>query len=120
MLQVFSKFGKISKLDFLFHKTGPSKGKPRGYAFVEYKDKEVGYFPAIARYPLMLYVKDALKALVNAHDKLIRGRKVVVTYANQAPPQEYASSGSGRPFRRSEVQRPTALSLLKQHGQPGK
>lgn len=47
MLQVFSKFGKISKLDFLFHKTGPSKGKPRGYAFVEYKDKEVSYIPVI-------------------------------------------------------------------------
>lgn len=41
MLQVFSKFGKVTKLDFLFHKTGPSKGKPRGYAFVEYRGKDV-------------------------------------------------------------------------------
>ena len=40
-LQVFNKFGKITKLDFLFHKGGPSKGKPRGYAFVEYKNEEV-------------------------------------------------------------------------------
>lgn len=42
LLQVFSKYGKISKLDFLFHKTGPLKGKPRGYAFVEYADENPG------------------------------------------------------------------------------
>lgn len=41
LLQLFSKHGKVSKLDFLFHKTGPAKGKPRGYAFVEYTTKEV-------------------------------------------------------------------------------
>ena len=41
LLQVFQKYGKISKMDFLFHKTGPMKGKPRGYAFVEYSDHAV-------------------------------------------------------------------------------
>lgn len=38
---MFSKFGKISKLDYLFYKTGPLKGKPRGYAFVEFSSKDV-------------------------------------------------------------------------------
>ncbi|RYZ85317.1 MAG: hypothetical protein EOP06_16495 [Proteobacteria bacterium] len=42
LIQVFSKAGKIAKLDYLFHKTGPLRGKPRGYAFVEYTNKEVG------------------------------------------------------------------------------
>ncbi|KDQ23355.1 hypothetical protein PLEOSDRAFT_1072731 [Pleurotus ostreatus PC15] len=41
LLQVFSKFGKVTKMDFLFHKTGALKGKPRGYAFVEYADKSL-------------------------------------------------------------------------------
>lgn len=41
LIHVFSKFGKIAKLDYLFHKTGPAKGKPRGYAFVEYATNEV-------------------------------------------------------------------------------
>jgi RNA recognition motif-containing protein len=41
LLQVFSKFGKIAKLDLMFHKTGVLKGKPRGYAFVEFVDKDV-------------------------------------------------------------------------------
>lgn len=40
-MQLCAKYGKISKLDYLFHKTGPQKGKPRGYAFVEYATKEV-------------------------------------------------------------------------------
>ncbi|KAI5117771.1 hypothetical protein M0805_003590 [Coniferiporia weirii] len=102
-LQVFSKFGKVAKLDFLFHKTGPSKGKPRGYAFVEFKDKG-----------------DAMKALVNAHDKLLRGRKLIVTYANQAPTYETSHTGPGRHYRHGEVQRPTTLSLIKSTSHPGK
>ncbi|KAL5288345.1 RBM18 family protein [Megaselia abdita] len=31
------KCGHIDKFDMLFHKTGPSAGQPRGYAFVTYK-----------------------------------------------------------------------------------
>ena len=45
LLQNFSKFGKISHLDFLFHKTGMLKGKPRGYAFVQYANKDVSFLP---------------------------------------------------------------------------
>ncbi|KAJ3737221.1 hypothetical protein DFJ43DRAFT_247001 [Lentinula guzmanii] len=36
ILQIFTKFGKVTKLDFLFYKTGALKGRPRGYAFLEY------------------------------------------------------------------------------------
>lgn len=49
LLQVFSKFGKVVKLDFLFHKSGPQKGKPRGYAFVEYSNGDVRPSKFIAR-----------------------------------------------------------------------
>lgn len=42
LLQVFSKYGKIAKLDFLFHKAGPMRGKPRGYAFVEFSEESPG------------------------------------------------------------------------------
>ncbi len=41
LVQVFSKYGKITKLDIMYHKTGPLRGKPRGYAFVEYSSKDV-------------------------------------------------------------------------------
>lgn len=40
---MFSKFGKITNVDFLFHKSGPQKGKPRGYAFVKYADENVSF-----------------------------------------------------------------------------
>jgi len=41
LIQVFQKYGKITKLDFMFHKAGVLKGKPRGYAFVEFSNKDV-------------------------------------------------------------------------------
>ncbi|PIL27421.1 hypothetical protein GSI_10569 [Ganoderma sinense ZZ0214-1] len=102
LLQAFSKFGKISKLDYLFHKSGPLKGKPRGYAFVEFSNKE-----------------DADKALSHANNKLLRGRKLVVTYANQAPLDSASGlPGAGMKYRRaiSDVGKPTTLSLLKSAG----
>ncbi|KDQ09307.1 hypothetical protein BOTBODRAFT_77298, partial [Botryobasidium botryosum FD-172 SS1] len=103
LLQLFSKHGKITRLDFLFHKTGPAKGKPRGYAFVEFSAKE-----------------DANKALVALHDRLVRGRKLVVTFAHQAPSEASysASSNSNRRYA-TDTTRPTALSLLKTHNRPG-
>ncbi|KAF8631455.1 hypothetical protein AX15_002393 [Amanita polypyramis BW_CC] len=99
LLQVFSKFGKVSKLDFLFHKTGALRGKPRGYAFIEYSEET-----------------DALKALSKAHGKLLRGRKLVVTFAHQAP-LDLDLSGSSTSLRHrrtaTEAAKPTTLSLIK-------
>ncbi|KAG6868102.1 hypothetical protein C0993_007512 [Termitomyces sp. T159_Od127] len=96
LLQVFSKFGKVTKLDYLFHKSGVLKGKPRGYAFVEYASND-----------------EALKALSMAHDKLLRGRKLVVTFAHQAPPEHGGSMHGVKRRSMMEVGRPTTLSLLK-------
>lgn len=54
------------------------------------------------------------------NDKLLRGRKLVVTYAHQAPLDQ---GGSGSSFSGSKVRkgvneagRPTALSLMKSAG----
>jgi len=33
------KYGPIEQFDFLFHRSGPNAGLPRGYAFVEFKDR---------------------------------------------------------------------------------
>jgi hypothetical protein len=41
LIQIFSKFGNLARLDYLFHKSGPLRGKPRGYAFVEYAGEAV-------------------------------------------------------------------------------
>ena len=53
LLQVFSKCGKITSMDFMFHKTGVMKGKPRGYAFVEYATAEVSHHDDVACMVLM-------------------------------------------------------------------
>ncbi|KAI6044520.1 hypothetical protein EDC04DRAFT_314087 [Pisolithus marmoratus] len=99
LLQVFSKYGKVTKLDFLFHKSGPNKGRPRGYAFVEFENEA-----------------DAEKALASANGKLLRGRKLVVTFAHQAPLNNSGTSGSygSRPKRADST--PTALSVVKSTG----
>ncbi|THU93323.1 hypothetical protein K435DRAFT_581582, partial [Dendrothele bispora CBS 962.96] len=100
LLQVFTKYGKVTKLDYLFHKSGPLKGKPRGYAFIQYANQD-----------------DATKALTSANDKLLRGRKLAVTYANQAPLDMYGPSSGARSRKgMMESGRPTTLSMIKSSG----
>lgn len=56
-------------------------------------------------------LQDAQKALERANDKLLRGRKLVITHAHQAPLDQ---GGHNRPRRiMSEAGKPTTLSLLK-------
>ncbi|KAJ3179118.1 hypothetical protein HDU87_003074 [Geranomyces variabilis] len=35
---LFSPFGALTKIDYLWHKHGPHRGEPRGYCFIEYAD----------------------------------------------------------------------------------
>lgn len=39
LLKLVQKYGTIEKFDLLFHRSGPSAGQPRGYAFVTYSSK---------------------------------------------------------------------------------
>lgn len=59
--------------------------------------------------------QDAQRAMSAANGKLVRGRKIVVTYAQQAPLENACTSMTGGKARKvvSEAGRPTALSLLK-------
>jgi len=98
LLQVFTKFGKIAKMDFLFHKSGTNKGKPRGYAFVEFMNEV-----------------DAARALQTANGRLLRGRKLVVTFAQQAPSHDSGSTSYVGRSKRVDAT-PTALSLVKSSG----
>lgn len=59
------KHGTIEKFDLLFHRSGPSAGQPRGYAFVTYSTK------VDAR-----KAKDALDGMVMGH------KRMVVRWAN--------------------------------------
>ncbi|KAM0790970.1 hypothetical protein ACM66B_004274 [Microbotryomycetes sp. NB124-2] len=111
LMQLCSRHGKITKLDFLFHKTGALKGKPRGYAFVEFET-----------------VQEAQQARNNLHDKLVRGRKLNVMQASEQQTDERtyssgigasrtgSSGGGGYHGRHAEPLRPTTISLLKGQG----
>ncbi|GAA5960563.1 hypothetical protein JCM21900_002844 [Sporobolomyces salmonicolor] len=102
LMQLCAKHGKIAKLDYLFHKTGPMKGKPRGYAFVEYGTKE-----------------EAQRAKTALQDRLLRGRKLVVSLASEQNPADQAATGGTKKFRApapSDLHRPTPISLLKGQG----
>ena len=41
MVKILQKYGTLKKFDFLYHKSGPDIGKPRGYCFVTYENKHV-------------------------------------------------------------------------------
>jgi len=66
-LKIIQRFGAVKNFDFLFHRSGPYKGLPRGYAFVTFEDKE-----------------DALKCKTNLDGKKILYRNVAVRWAHQA------------------------------------
>ncbi|KAL1714975.1 hypothetical protein EV715DRAFT_208523 [Schizophyllum commune] len=89
LIRLFQRYGKVTRLDFLFHKAGPQRGKPRGYAFVEYANAE-----------------EATNALTATHDRLLRGRRLVVTHAQHAP-------ADGASYQHRSQHQPTALSIIK-------
>lgn len=40
-MKLLEKFGHVKQFDFLFHKSGPLEGQPRGYCFVNFNTREV-------------------------------------------------------------------------------
>ncbi|RIA98834.1 hypothetical protein C1645_801010 [Glomus cerebriforme] len=99
VVKLFEPFGKITHLDYLFHKSGPKRGQPRGYCFLEYSKKE-----------------EALRAMTAMHSKLIKNRSMIVTFAYAAP-ENFDSKHLGSLKKRpsSVTNRPTTISLLKAH-----
>ena len=65
VLKLFSPFGKVTKLDFMFHWSGPKKGTPRGYCFLEFE--------------MSSQAADAVKTM---NRKVIKQRPLSVSLAN--------------------------------------
>ncbi|CAG8512514.1 13765_t:CDS:2 [Acaulospora morrowiae] len=101
VVKLFEPFGKITHLDYLFHKSGPKRGQPRGYCFLEYSKKE-----------------EALKAMTVMHSKVIKNRSMIVTFAYAAPDNfdsKNLNNSRKRSFSSMATNRPTTISLLKAH-----
>uniref|UniRef100_H3ANQ7 Probable RNA-binding protein 18 n=1 Tax=Latimeria chalumnae TaxID=7897 RepID=H3ANQ7_LATCH len=65
LLKLLEKFGKVIQFDFLFHKSGPLEGQPRGYCFVNFETKQ-----------------EAERAIQCLNGKLALSKKLVVRWAH--------------------------------------
>eukprot|EP00472_Partenskyella_glossopodia_P008381 CAMPEP_0197539726 /NCGR_PEP_ID=MMETSP1318-20131121/63631_1 /TAXON_ID=552666 /ORGANISM="Partenskyella glossopodia, Strain RCC365" /LENGTH=161 /DNA_ID=CAMNT_0043098507 /DNA_START=89 /DNA_END=570 /DNA_ORIENTATION=+ len=64
LIKLFQKFGKMTRINFTWHKVGERRGTPRGYAFIEYKNRE-----------------ECVRAQKAMDGKLCLGRHLTVRYA---------------------------------------
>ncbi|KAG7498908.1 putative RNA-binding protein 18 isoform X2 [Solea senegalensis] len=65
LVKLLEKFGKVKQFDFLFHKSGPLEGQPRGYCFVNFTTRE-----------------EAERAIQCLNGKLALSKKLVVRWAH--------------------------------------
>lgn len=65
LIKLLEKFGKVKQFDFLFHKSGPLEGQPRGYCFVNFHTKE-----------------EAERAIQCLNGKLALSKRLVVRWAH--------------------------------------
>ncbi|KAF9543152.1 hypothetical protein EC957_001214 [Mortierella hygrophila] len=93
LLKLFSPFGKVTKLDFMFHYSGPKKGTPRGYCFLDYEASS-----------------QAAVAIKQMNRRSLKNRPLIVSLANIAPPSTDHQDGRKRTH---DPNRPTAFSILK-------
>lgn len=66
LLKILQKFGTLQRFDFLYHKTGPDQGKPRGYCFVSYSNSQ-----------------EAEKAMKSLDRKLALSKRMLVRWAHK-------------------------------------
>ncbi|KAM3599394.1 uncharacterized protein V6R79_004824 [Siganus canaliculatus] len=65
LVKLLEKFGSVKQFDFLFHKSGPLEGQPRGYCFVNFNTRE-----------------EAERAIQCLNGKLALSKKLVVRWAH--------------------------------------
>ncbi|XP_019643151.1 PREDICTED: probable RNA-binding protein 18 [Branchiostoma belcheri] len=75
LLKLVKKYGTVRQLDFLFHKSGPQEGQPRGYCFVSYQTRE-----------------EAEKCIQAMNGKMALSKKLVVRWAHSPRPLSWQSS----------------------------
>lgn len=71
LIKLLQQYGKMTKFDFLFHKSGPLRGQPRGYCFVTYETRD-----------------QAQIALASLNGKPVLNKKLTVKWAHTVPNDE--------------------------------
>ncbi|XP_071009442.1 probable RNA-binding protein 18 isoform X2 [Oncorhynchus clarkii lewisi] len=97
LVKLLEKFGKVKQFDFLFHKSGPLEGQPRGYCFVNFHTKE-----------------EAERAIHCLNGKLALSKKLVVRWAHAQRFEGFRGDKNGpaslEPSCSAELDLPTNLS----------
>ncbi|MCI4388567.1 hypothetical protein PGIGA_G00087640 [Pangasianodon gigas] len=97
-VKLLEKFGKVKQFDFLFHKSGPLEGQPRGYCFVNFHTKE-----------------EAERAIQRLNGKLALSKKLVVRWAHAQRFEPYRGDknlpASLEPSCSEAEEQPTSLSV---------
>mmetsp|Transcript_18877 Transcript_18877/g.31585 ORF Transcript_18877/g.31585 Transcript_18877/m.31585 type:complete len:181 (+) Transcript_18877:179-721(+) len=75
LIKLFSTIGTVKDVIYMWHKFGPNKGQPKGYAFVEMKDEA-----------------EASKGIARLNGVIAKGRKLYVSYASKEHDQYTSSS----------------------------
>ncbi|XP_029920374.1 probable RNA-binding protein 18 [Myripristis murdjan] len=65
LVKLLERFGHVKQFDFLFHKSGPLEGQPRGYCFVNFQTRA-----------------EAERAIQSLNGKLALSKRLVVRWAH--------------------------------------
>lgn len=65
IIKLFNPYGAIIDVTYMWHKSGPLCGKPKGFAFVQFST--------------VTEAKSAMKYLSN---KMLKGRKIIINFAD--------------------------------------
>eukprot|EP00243_Klebsormidium_subtile_P010869 TRINITY_DN5946_c0_g1_i1.p1 TRINITY_DN5946_c0_g1~~TRINITY_DN5946_c0_g1_i1.p1 ORF type:complete len:131 (+),score=29.42 TRINITY_DN5946_c0_g1_i1:478-870(+) len=87
LVKLFCQHGTIVQEEFMWHRNGPKKGQPRGYAFVEFSSQS-----------------EAEKAVAQLDGRSLLGRPLVVRFAEGGRgPKAAKKSGSGAADRVRQI-----------------
>ena len=86
LIKIFSVYGTVKRIDYKWHKVGEDRGKPKGFAFLDFESEVVA--------------REAMKAGNFPHKILARGRTLAVKYADI---EDINSTESSNPYAASSV-----------------
>ncbi|KAM1407347.1 hypothetical protein ACFX2F_001947 [Malus domestica] len=99
LIKMFSPFGKIITEDFLWHTRGRKRGEPRGFAFIQYSNKEQFLISTVK-----VSMQEARLAKEKMHGRLACGRPLVVRVSSDkylVEPADNSSKGVGEATKTS-------------------
>ena len=80
LVKLLERFGRVQQFDFLFHKSGPMEGQPRGYCFVNFQSRG-----------------EAERAIRCLHGKLALSKRLVVRWAHAQRFEGFRAEKSSTP-----------------------